>query len=101
MIFKVMISSGGSILTIDAIQHDGGLWLVPEWLDTPNQQASRPVRIIRMDTLRHARTPGTGWDYSISHPVPKSVLEGQSVSTGGIQYEVIEYPPIVIPADDA
>jgi hypothetical protein len=41
------------IYWIDTIEHESGLWLVPEWLATTCPQMYKPARIIQMDTLAH------------------------------------------------
>ena len=36
----------GEVKLIDTIEHEGSLWLVPKWLDTPYPGMQKPVRMI-------------------------------------------------------
>jgi hypothetical protein len=70
-IFKTFVTTGGGIHKADTIRHDGKLWLVPNWLDTPDGKWTMPTRIIRMDTLPHA--PFGVDQFVLNDPLPKSL----------------------------
>jgi hypothetical protein len=101
-IFKVLIliEDDGSLCEADAIRHQGSLWLVPKWIDSPSEKTTRPERIIRLDNL--PMQPGGSMGnpsapFVLNIAIPKSVLEGpiQSQTTGN--FVVIGLPNIVFP----
>jgi len=95
-ILKTLVGSAdeGSIWKIDTIEYDGGLWLVPQWLEVPSEGVTMPARIIPIDVLPHQKTEQGPADYLLTGPLPKSVLDGKT-TTG---YVVVERPDIKIPA---
>lgn len=80
----------------DAIEHEGKLWLVPEWLDYLEKGIAKPARIVRFDLLPHQKASLLGCDYVLNFQVPKDVLEGRSRFEGGISFEVVEAPDIQV-----
>lgn len=95
-IFKTMITFPDGIYTIDTIEHEGELWLVPEWIDgTPSEGYSMPVRIIRIPLL-HEAGPDVSADYIVSYPLPKDVLDGAIPMELAHVCDVIESPQIVV-----
>lgn len=77
MILKTMLTTGGKILTMDTIVYEGEPWLVPDWILSPDDKRIRPLRIIALRTMAHQPThKSSGWDFVVTHPVPKSVLLG-------------------------
>jgi hypothetical protein len=99
-ILKVGIpSDSGMIYKCDAIEYEGKMWLVPEWLDVPARGVTKPRRIIRMDLLPHQKmsNPGYGMDYVLNGYMPKDVLEGKASPQQERQYEIVELPEIELP----
>jgi hypothetical protein len=99
-IMKVGVGSdGGNIFKCDAIEHEGKLWLVPEWLDVPARGVTKPRRIVRMDSLPHQpmKNPAYGMDYILTWYMPKAVLDGTAPPEQASQYEIVELPEIEIP----
>jgi hypothetical protein len=95
-IFKTAVpSDNGTIHTIDTIEHEGKLWLVPQWLDKPKEGLSRPARIIRIDSLPHETSSGVH-QFVLANYMPKAVLDGEIPPELESQYEVVELPEIVI-----
>lgn len=90
----------GKVHATDTIVHEGGLWLVPYWLDTPYPNMQKPVRIIRLDTLPHQSLgdiSGTGVPaYILRDPMPRSVFDGIARSLSGQQYDVQEGPNLTV-----
>lgn len=76
--FIVAVASGNEILTVDGIEHEGKLWLVPIWHDYPAEKASKPALMIRFDNLEHQKTDGLAHDYVVTRQVPRGVLDGKS-----------------------
>lgn len=78
-LFTVLVPSDGEILTVDGLEHDGKLWLVSQWRDYPEHQASKPARMIRFDNRPHSKNEGTTLHkYRLDQYVPKAVLSGES-----------------------
>jgi len=95
-IFKTAVpSDNGTIHTVDTIEYEGKLWLVPQWLDKPKEGLSRPARIIRMDSLPHVTGFGVH-QFVLTNYMPKGVLDGEILSGLENQYEVVDLPEIVI-----
>lgn len=95
-LLKVMMATKSGLEECDAIEHEGKLWLVPEWLDYLEQGIAKPARIVRFDLLAHQKTSLPGCDYVLNFQVPRDVLEGRSRSEGGISFEVVEAPDIQV-----
>lgn len=86
-IFHTAIRSGDDVYCIDTIEHQGGLWLVPSWLETRGGKAQKPERIIRLDCLQYQSKPeGLAFDYVLNESIPQAVLDGQT--TAGYVVEV-------------
>lgn len=99
-IFKTGVGTdNGTILQCDTIEHEGKLWLVPEWLDEPARGVSKPRRIIRMDLLPHQSMLGTNYrlDYILNDYMPRAVLDGTAPPEQANQYEIVELPEIEVP----
>jgi hypothetical protein len=88
--------TGGSVSSMDVIEHKDYFWLVPEWLDYTSQGVSKPVRIVSLKTIPHEKSVGDP-GFVVSGPVPKSVFEGQIPPGQEQLYIVIESPDIVVP----
>jgi hypothetical protein len=98
-IFRTMIGVGTQMLLCDTIEHEGGLWLVPHWLEDIAKKARMPTRIIRMDSLPHqALSAPYPADFVLNAPIPKDVIDGVNTFSQGVQYEVVESPPIRFPS---
>ena len=88
----------GNIHRCDTIEYEGGLWLVPYWIENISEGYKSPVRIIRMDTLQFQRISGFGdSDFLLNDPIPKSVLDGQTHKQGSFSFVVVESPDIRVP----
>jgi hypothetical protein len=96
----VMIADTGQLAECDAIKYQGKLWLVPNWLDSPAEQSTRPERIIYMDGLRYqegVEQGGRKFDYTLSHPIPIAVLYGPDPSQAEGGFVVVLSPDIKFP----
>jgi hypothetical protein len=94
-ILKVFVSDGTSIFTVDAIGHDGRLWLVLRWLCPPSKEWREPERIICLSGLPYQDLRGTGQpaDYSLPVPLPKHLF-GDTPLLPSEEYLVVEHPHI-------
>ena len=90
-------STRGSVYKMDTIEHEGQMWLVPEWIDIPGEGWSTPVRIIRLDGLAHQKSAHRDYDYFLNNPLPKSVFDGEIPTEVESEYVVIENPNIKVP----
>lgn len=48
MAYKQIVNMGGNTVTMDVIEYEGGGWLVPQWLVSPDKKTMRPARIISL-----------------------------------------------------
>jgi hypothetical protein len=88
---------GGGIYRMDVIEFQGRNWLVPEWLDYKDAKVSMPVRIVCLDLLPHQTSNSSEYQFVVSGPIPKSVVEGRAPPELAKQYLVIEKPDIRLP----
>lgn len=82
-LLSVLVPSGNDLLTFDAIRYEEKIWLVPMWADYPQEHASKPVLMVRVDNLPLIENPASGHDYAVNRQVPKAVLDG--LSTEGFE----------------
>src|ERR1700694_4313180 len=99
--YAFVTTDDGNQLLVDTIEHDGGLWLVPCWLDTPYPGMSKPARLIRLDSLARNNLgdiSGRGAKTSrLRDPMPKGVLEGSpGQSPIGPHFDVREAPDLLV-----
>jgi hypothetical protein len=102
ILLVIVGSDDGKIYKVDAIEHEGKLWLVPHWLDVPAQGLTKPARLIRMDVLPFQRmtNPAYGADFVLNAPVPKALLEPNTPRQEVPGFEVQELPEISFPISD-
>jgi hypothetical protein len=101
---KVMMGSreDGAIYLVDALEEGGGrVWLVPHWLESPDEGLMYPTRIILMNPLRYQRVDMETHRYLLNYGIPKGVLDGDPYCDphgpkGG--YVLIERPKIALPS---
>jgi hypothetical protein len=97
-ILITMVSDGASLLPLDTIEYEGGLWLVPLWIATQDGERLQPARIIRLDSLPHTKLgPPQPFDFQLLSPIPKGVLDGTASPLVMQRYDVIESPAIQRP----
>jgi hypothetical protein len=101
-IFKTLVGSDdGKIYKVDTIHHEGGLWLVPRWLDVPAKRETKPARLIRMDLLPYQQIElGQPADFVLNGYMPKALLDCSSPLKSTQSFEVLEPPEISFPARD-
>jgi hypothetical protein len=87
----------GSQQLCDTIQHEGRLWLAPEWLEDPSKPYSKPARLIGMSGLKYRSLPLRGdVDFVLEHPVPEAVLQGRVHGPQADPFVVLERPDVRI-----
>jgi len=90
----------GNLATCDVINHDNKLWLVVSWLDFHEQKISKPLRIIRFDTLAYQKLTNNECSYLINEAIPSFLFEPKALTKKSDSFEVIETPDISIPIQD-
>jgi hypothetical protein len=103
-IFKTMVAFEGedTIVTVDTIEYQGKMWLVPEWLDLETGEWTVPARIVLLGSLLpHPKdSPGGEWDFVLNRPISRAVFRGQIPPGQEEKYVVIERPNIRIGRTD-
>lgn len=95
VVFKTFVPLEDGVYEMDTIEHEGQMWLVPEWIDIPRKGWSRPARIVCLSLLPHSvMGPQFRCRYAVQNPIPKSVLNGQIQPQLASQYVVVENPEI-------
>lgn len=78
---KAYVGTDVSLIVMDVIEFEGGLWLVTEWLDNKAQGWTTPARIIRMDTIPHQLAhPSDSVDFVVNISIPIALLQGHDPS---------------------
>lgn len=102
-ILKTIVGSAetGALYLIDTIEHEGKLWLVPQWLDEPIRKVSKPARLIRLDILPFQSMKGSKYpaDYVLNGPMPTALLELKTPKEPISGFEVRELPELEFPMD--
>lgn len=86
------VACENEILTADVLQIGGELWLIPQWLETQDGQWRTPERAIRVDSLPHQMEGVRGADMTLNSTIPKSVIDGLTSHSGGVEYETVRGP---------
>ncbi len=99
---KTLVSTDdGSIVLLDTIEHEGGLWLVTQWLENPSQGMRSPERIIGLDVLPYRATKLDGADYILSSGrIPVDVLASKIPQSKVADFVVIDLPQIYLKLPD-
>lgn len=89
------------VFTIDTIEFEGKLWLVPEWIEKPLEGWKSPKRIILLDALPHQKVPPGSpipADFVLGYPRSTAFLKnGQTPTQPTTEAVVIKNPDIRIP----
>ena len=100
-IFKAMLTlQGGTtpgIHKMDAIEFEGHVWLVPEWIDFHAEGITMPARIVSLANIPHERTTAPGMEVVVSFPLPAAVFAGTLKEDLERKYTVVEKPNIRLP----
>ena len=97
LVTLIDLDAQGQMLDVDTIEHEGKLWLVPEWIDTLDGKWTKPTRIICLAGLPVEKgTPQTGVDYVLQFPMTKAILNGQAPTESSHAFVFVEDPPIEI-----
>lgn len=98
-IYRTTVAVGGAIKMMDAIEHAGHFWLVPQWLEHTERGWITPARIICLTGLRYQdlrnNSATTACDLAVNIPIPQHVLDGKLQGAESAIYRVVERPPLV------
>jgi hypothetical protein len=97
-IYKVLVMTEdpAHLSSCTAIMHNEKLWLVPQWLDNPTEQTTKPERIICVDGMYQpgGKVGHGSFDFVLNVAIPKAVLEGPIQSQIIGNFVVIGLPNI-------
>lgn len=74
-IFKVMAPLGTALIKIDAIEHEGAVWLIPKWLICRAEGWRQPERLIRADQADLQSFQANGCRYLLQRPISRLAVE--------------------------
>jgi hypothetical protein len=101
--FKVIIGfDDGTQATCEGVEHQGAIWLVPNWIPFPDEGYTKPERMIRLDQFRYQRfdppppgpPPFAGADFATNDPIPRALFDGELSSQLKARYVVLDRPNI-------
>lgn len=87
--FTLVGSDDGAIYKIDTIEHEGVLWLVPEWVLVRDPEGQEPARAIRLTGLEFEEISHSEANYLVKHSIPKSVLFGPGLPEASSGFVVV------------
>jgi hypothetical protein len=89
--YEVMAVSDGEPLLLEAIEHQGDFWLVPQWIEDKALKQRRPARAIRLDGLKpFARQPWDDCDFYVPQTMSKALLFGDPSPEEQQQYLILD-----------
>jgi hypothetical protein len=101
-VFTVAFSIEGdqNIMKGDAIEHEGRLWLVVQWLEHRTEGFAKPRRLIALDAFGLERFPQPTHfgDAAASTPIPKGLLEFPIAPQLAGRFDVLEQPDVTLPS---
>lgn len=86
------VATVDGIVLMDVVRWNGELWLVPEWLEWPEQQLQTPAVAVRLDLLPHQSTRLGGVDFVVNNPIPTAVLSGEISPEAAQPFQVMHGP---------
>jgi hypothetical protein len=102
-VFKAMVfldDSSGSLFHLDAVEIEGTIWFVPDWIENIAEQWKAPVRIVSVAHLEHQKMSGGPFAelvaIVVNEPLSKAILDGQMKPDRDSRYSVVESPDIRI-----
>ena len=99
--YKVVIGfENGAMGQCGAVEYQGAIWLVPKWLQFPNEGYAKPERMIRLDQFRFqkfdppATTPPlfAGANFAVNDALPRALIDGEISQQLRDKYVVLEKP---------
>mgnify|MGYP007100080988 CR=1 FL=1 len=84
----------GIAYIMDVVQHEGGLWLVPEWLVGNSRTHRLPRRMVSLAGCLVRHTPEGPAEWTVSDAIPKSIFDGSAPPSERQRYDVHELPDL-------
>ena len=86
---EIIVSPAMTKQTLDVVEIEGALWLVPEWVGTGPHSERHPARIIRL-TGQPYSTHSNGLEtvLRLERPIPVDLLTGVSKGAGENEFVV-------------
>lgn len=95
-IFKTVVTlidldALGQRMVVDTIEHEGKLWLVPEWSSTLDGKSTKPTRIICLEGLPLQANTGdrTQAEFDLQCPMTKAILNGQAPPPPALSFVIV------------
>jgi hypothetical protein len=70
------IEGDAALYQCNAIEHEGEVWLVPNWIPSPAEGYAIPERMIPLRRFRHQMFENRSGDLLINIPVPRALIDG-------------------------
>lgn len=97
-LLTVLISLEGKpdIFDCSAMEYEGAVWLVPRWLNTPDDGYAMPERLIQLDQFAHQKLEQTGdpADFILNIPLSRALFEGPITHQLKLLYVVLDRPNV-------
>jgi len=95
-VLKTMVAVGTEMQSVDTIEYEGSMWLVPLWLDSQEEGMTMPLRIVSLATIPHQQLEHYGpAQFAANTPLPKALFEPGPIPPELARGFVIrERPPI-------
>ena len=88
------IEGDAALYQCSAIEHEGEVWLVPNWIPSPAEGYAIPERMIPLRRFRHQMFENRSGDLLINIPVPRAVIDGPLSPELKAQFGVREGPQL-------
>jgi hypothetical protein len=88
------IEGDAALYQCSAIEHEGEVWLVPNWLPSPTEGYAIPERMIPLRRFRHHIFESRSGDLLINIPVPRVLIDGPLSPELTAQFDVLEPPQL-------
>lgn len=85
-------SDGGKVFLIDTIEHEGALWLVPEWVEVIDPPGQEPKRAIRLTGLDYEPSANPDADFALKTTVSIGILDGTTRPEEADGFLVVDRP---------
>jgi hypothetical protein len=93
-IYKALVGlDDGTVTHCDAVEYDDTIWLVPHWIDVPEEGFRRPERLIRLDQFEHQVFPEPSpIGIAVNEPIPRALYSGELTKELKEKYIVYDRP---------
>ena len=92
--YKILVGlDDGGMSYCDGVEYDDVIWLVPGWIDFPQEGFRKPERMIRLDQFEHQLfPPPSPIDIAVNEPVPLALYTGELTPALKDKYAVYDHP---------